>query len=73
MIFNKIVFILGLAFFCACKKNYTCHCYSERRGYIIEQYANSYKEKEKSAALSKCKNDYEGSSNYVNGGYCEIK
>lgn len=73
MIINKLVFIVVFAFFCSCKKNFTCRCYSDRRGYIIEQYANSYKEKEKNTALSKCKSDYESSSDYVNGGYCEIK
>jgi len=73
MIINKIVLIVTLVFFMSCKKNYTCYCYSDRRGYIIEQFTNSYKEKEKSTALSKCNSDYEGSSNYVNGGYCEIK
>ena len=30
-------------------------------------------EKKKEVALTKCKNDYENSSDYVNGGYCEIK
>ena len=66
------LFLLGLVSFSSCKKNYTCNCYSDRRGFVELQETYSYKEKEKSKALSKCKSDYENSDNYGYG-YCEIK
>lgn len=71
---KKLFLFFLVSVICAsCKKDYSCICYSDRRGYVIQQYSHSYKEKKKDTALSKCKNDYENSSDYVNGGYCEIK
>ncbi len=71
---KNLFFIFYFISLCvSCKKEYICKCYSDRRGYIVEQFSDSYKERKKDAALTKCKNDYENSSDYVNGGYCEIK
>lgn len=70
---NSIFLFFIANFLFSCKKNYDCACYSDRRGYVIQQYTHSYKEKTKDTALFNCKNDYENSSGYVNGGYCEIK
>ena len=70
---KNIFLILIILMSCiSCKKNYTCQCYSDRRGFIFLEQTYSYKEQNKSKALSKCNSDYQNSSGYVDG-YCEIK
>lgn len=70
---KNLFFVVMVSMLCfSCKKDYTCNCYSDRRGFIQLQETYTYKEKEKSKALAKCKDDYENSDNYGYG-YCEIK
>ena len=69
---NLILLLIVVVSCISCKKEYTCNCYSDRRGYVTLQETYFFKEKEKSTALAKCKNNYENSNNYGYG-YCEIK
>ena len=59
----------------SCKKDYTCNCYTDRRGYVQVQFTKTYKErkKNKDKALISCQNDYLNDPNYYDQAYCEIK
>lgn len=57
----------------SCKKQYTCQCFNDRKGFVTLTYSASYKEKKKSQALSKCENAYKSTSIYHEGDYCLIQ
>lgn len=67
-----IILIFASLFLISCKKNYTCQCFNNRKGFVILQYSNTYKQKKKSQAQSKCETDYKSTSVYHEGDYCQI-
>jgi len=67
-----LIVVTSLLFFTRCKKTYSCHCYSERRGFIFKEQTYTYKEKHKNDAFVKCTKEFESYADFM-GGYCEIK
>jgi hypothetical protein len=70
---KNALIILSLFVLPSCRKAYTCKCFSDKKAYIALTYTNSYKEKKKSQAQSKCENDYKSSGQFLDGDYCVIE
>lgn len=72
MIKNLIIIFVALASV-ACKKNYHCECYSDRREFEFLEYSQTYKVKNNKAAVKKCYADYKATPGYSESSYCKIK